>query len=112
MPQCARSLPAADALLMPPVPDAAYQAVLAAAKSGRIPQERLDASLRRILQAKARLGLNQDRFVDVAALNEKFGKTAWQETAQEISDRGDHSFARPASPVFLSMERSLRAVCL
>ncbi|MGB2667856.1 MAG: glycoside hydrolase family 3 N-terminal domain-containing protein [Candidatus Acidiferrum sp.] len=81
-------LAGSDALLMPPVPDAAYQAVLAAVKSGRIPQERLDASLRRILQAKARLGLNKDRFVDVALLNEKFGKTAWQETAQEISDRG------------------------
>jgi beta-N-acetylhexosaminidase len=26
--------------------------------------------------------------VDIAALNEKFGKTSWQETAQEISDRG------------------------
>ena len=81
-------LAGSDALLMPPVPDAAYQAVLAAVKSGRIPQERLDASLRRILQAKARLGLNKDRFVDVAALNDKFGKTAWQETAQEISDGG------------------------
>ncbi len=81
-------LAGADALLMPPVPDAAYQALLAAAKSGRISQERLDASLRRILQAKARLGLNNNRLVDISALNEKFGKTAWQETAQEISDRG------------------------
>lgn len=81
-------LAGADALLMPPVPDAAYQAVLAAAKSGRISQLRLDASLRRILQAKARLGLNKNRLVDIDALNEKFGKAAWQETAQEISDRG------------------------
>ena len=81
-------LAGADALLMPPVPDAAFQAVLAAAKSGRISQERLDASLRRILQAKARLGLNKNRLVDVDALNEKFGKSTWQETAQEISDRG------------------------
>jgi beta-N-acetylhexosaminidase len=81
-------LAGADALLMPPVPDAAYQALLAAAKSGRISQERLDASLRRILQAKARLGLNKNRLVDISALNEKFAKTAWQETAQEISDRG------------------------
>jgi beta-N-acetylhexosaminidase len=81
-------LAGSDALLMPPVPDAAYQAVLAAAKSGRISQERLDASLRRILQAKARLGLNKNRLVDIDALNEKFGKAAWQETAQEISDRG------------------------
>jgi beta-glucosidase-like glycosyl hydrolase/CubicO group peptidase (beta-lactamase class C family) len=81
-------LAGSDALLMPPVPDAAYQAVLNAVKSGRISEERLDASLRRILQAKARLGLNKDRLVDISSLNEKFGKTSWQETAQEISDRG------------------------
>ena len=81
-------LAGADALLMPPVPDAAYQALLAAAKSGRISQARLDASIRRILQAKARLGLDKNRLVDIDALNGKFGKTAWQETAQEISDRG------------------------
>jgi beta-N-acetylhexosaminidase len=81
-------LAGADALLMPPVPDAAYQAVVAAAKAGRIPQNRLNASVRRILQAKARLGLNQNRLVDIDSLNEKFAKRVWQETAQEISDRG------------------------
>jgi beta-N-acetylhexosaminidase len=81
-------LAGADALLMPPVPDAAYEAVVAAAKSGRIPEERLDASVRRLLEAKARLGLNQNRLVDIATLNESFGKTAWQETAQQISDLG------------------------
>jgi beta-N-acetylhexosaminidase len=81
-------LAGADALLMPPVPDAAYQSILDAAKSGRISPDRLDASVRRILQAKARLGLNKNRLVDIAALNEKFGQTGWQATAQEISDRG------------------------
>jgi beta-N-acetylhexosaminidase len=78
----------ADALLMPPVPDAAYEALLAAVKSGQISQERLDASVRRILQAKARLGLAKNRMVDIAALNSKFGSTAWQAESQEISDRG------------------------
>src|SRR6267378_2751974 len=47
-----------DALLMPPVPDAAFEALRGAVKSGRISKERLDASVRRILQAKARLGLH------------------------------------------------------
>jgi len=63
----------ADCLLMPPVPDAAFEALQAAAKSGRISKERLDASVRRILQAKARLGLNTSRLVDVNAINKKFG---------------------------------------
>ncbi|HXH65981.1 MAG TPA: glycoside hydrolase family 3 N-terminal domain-containing protein [Candidatus Limnocylindrales bacterium] len=77
-----------DALLMPPVPDAAYEALLAAVNSGKISQERLDASVRRILEAKARLGLQKNRLVDVAALNEKFARVAWQAESQEISDRG------------------------
>ncbi|HXC48280.1 MAG TPA: serine hydrolase, partial [Candidatus Sulfotelmatobacter sp.] len=81
-------LAGADALLMPPVPDAAYEALLAAAHSGQISQERLDASVRRILEAKARLGLQKNRLVDVAALNEKFGRAAWQAESQGISDRG------------------------
>ena len=77
-----------DALLMPPVPDAAYEALLSAVKSGQISQERLDASVRRILQAKARLGLRKNRLVDVEALNSRFGNVAWQAESQEISDRG------------------------
>src|SRR5438270_946953 len=52
-------LAGADALLMPPVPDAAFEALQAAVKSKRISRERLDASVRRLLQAKARLGLNK-----------------------------------------------------
>src|SRR5882724_6049868 len=78
----------ADCLLMPPVPDAAFEALQAAVKSGRITKEHLDASVRRILQAKARIGLNTSRLVDVNALNEKFGSASWQNEAQEISDRG------------------------
>ena len=81
-------LAGADALLMPPVPDAAYEALLSAVHSGQISQERLDASVRRILEAKARLGLQKNRLVDIAAMNEKFGLVAWQAESQEISDRG------------------------
>ena len=78
----------ADCLLMPPVPDAAFEALQGAVKSGRISKQRLDESVRRILQAKARLGLQNNRLVDVNAINRKFGSAAWQKEAQEISDRG------------------------
>jgi beta-glucosidase-like glycosyl hydrolase/CubicO group peptidase (beta-lactamase class C family) len=78
----------ADVLLMPPVPDAAYEALLDAVKSGQISQERLDASVRRILMAKARLGLQKNRMVDVSELGARFGSVAWQNESQEISDRG------------------------
>ena len=78
----------ADALLMPPVPDAAFEGLQNALKSGRISRERLDASVRRILHAKAKLGLDKDRLVDINAINHKFGHVAWQSEAQDISDRG------------------------
>jgi beta-glucosidase-like glycosyl hydrolase/CubicO group peptidase (beta-lactamase class C family) len=77
-----------DALLMPPVPDAAFEGLQGAVRTGRISQARLDASVRRILQAKARLGLEENRLVDVNAINQKFGHVAWQSEAQDISDRG------------------------
>ena len=77
-----------DCLLMPPVPEAAFEGLQRAVRSGRISKQRLDEAVRRILQAKARLGLNKNRLVDVNALNHRFGSVAWQKEAREISDRG------------------------
>jgi beta-glucosidase-like glycosyl hydrolase/CubicO group peptidase (beta-lactamase class C family) len=81
-------LAGADALLMPPVPDAAFEGLQNAVHSGRISIERLDASVRRILEAKAMLGLDKTRIVDINAINQKLGSVAWQSEAQNISDRG------------------------
>jgi beta-N-acetylhexosaminidase len=81
-------LAGADALLMPPVPDAAFAALKDAVKSGRIPRQRLDVSVLRLLEAKARLGLHKERLVDINTLNKHFGKVEWQHQAQDISDRG------------------------
>ena len=46
-----------DMALMPPDPVAAIEAIIAAVQSGQLSEERLDASLRRILRQKQRLGL-------------------------------------------------------
>jgi len=81
-------LAGADCLLMPPLPDAAFAALRHAVKSGRISRERLDASVLRILEAKARLELNNHRLVDVKGINAQFAEAAWQKQAQDISDRG------------------------
>ncbi|WP_017593449.1 glycoside hydrolase family 3 protein [Nocardiopsis potens] len=47
----------ADQLLMPPDPAAAFDAVKAAVEEGRISEERLDESVRRVLELKAERGL-------------------------------------------------------
>ncbi|MGA8014132.1 MAG: glycoside hydrolase family 3 N-terminal domain-containing protein [Candidatus Acidiferrales bacterium] len=77
-----------DVLLMSPSPDAAIAGLEDAVKSGRISEKRVDASVRRILTAKARLGLNKSRRVDVARLNEKFARPEYERQAQSIADRG------------------------
>ncbi|HXX43893.1 MAG TPA: glycoside hydrolase family 3 N-terminal domain-containing protein [Candidatus Acidoferrales bacterium] len=78
----------ADVLLMSPTPDAALAGLEDAVRSGRISKNRIDDSVRRILAAKARLGLDRNRFVDVGRLNEKFARPEYEDQAQAIADRG------------------------
>ena len=61
-------LAGADVLLVPPVLDAALEAVRDAVASGRIPMSRLDEAVMRVLRAKAKLGLNKSKLVDLDAL--------------------------------------------
>jgi beta-N-acetylhexosaminidase len=78
----------ADVLLMPPVPDAAMEALVDAVKSGRITEKRVDESVRRILEAKEQLGLDKKRFVDVERINQTFALPEYEQESQEIADRG------------------------
>jgi hypothetical protein len=78
----------ADVLLMSPVTDAAILGVSEAVRSGRIPMARLDAAVRRALEAKARLGLYRERLVNIDKLNTVVGQPAFQAKAQDIADRG------------------------
>jgi beta-N-acetylhexosaminidase len=75
-----------DVLTMPADLDASYHAVLDAVRSGEIAQQRLDASVLKILQAKASLGLQRVRLVDVAAIPKLVGSPANVAIGQRISD--------------------------
>jgi beta-N-acetylhexosaminidase len=75
-----------DVLIIPPDLDAAYRAMLAAVDSGEISRERLDSSVRKILQAKASLGLQRARLVDVDALDKLIKQPENAALAQKISD--------------------------
>jgi beta-N-acetylhexosaminidase len=75
-----------DVLIIPPDLDVAYHAMLAAVGSGEISRERLDSSVRKILQAKASLGLQRARLVDVNALDKLIKQPENAALAQKISD--------------------------
>ena len=75
-----------DVLTEPYNLDACYRAMLDAVRSGEIGQDRLDASVLKILQAKASLGLQKNRVVDVGAIPRLVGNPDNIATGQHISD--------------------------
>jgi beta-N-acetylhexosaminidase len=77
----------ADALLMPPDPEAAIQAVLAAIKTGRLTRARIEESVARLLAAKERVGLSRQRAVDLDAISDQIGAPEDQERANDIAAR-------------------------
>jgi beta-N-acetylhexosaminidase len=81
-------LAGSDVLLVPPVLDAALEAVRDAVASGRIPMSRLDDAVTRVLRAKAKLGLNKSKLVDLEALARTFDRPEFDRAALDIADRG------------------------
>src|SRR4029077_3134837 len=77
-----------DVLLVSPVLDAALEAVHDAVASGRIPMSRLDEAVTRVLHAKAKLGLNKSKLVDLDSLAQSFDRPEFARAALDIADRG------------------------
>lgn len=77
----------ADIVLKAPDVDAAIEAIKAAVKLGEITESRVDESVRRILHAKAALGLNARRLVDLNDVDRIVSSVGSQKIAQDIADR-------------------------
>jgi beta-N-acetylhexosaminidase len=65
----------------------AFLGIKAAVEGGRIPRARLEASARRMLTAKARLGLHRTRAVDLDRLPTLVGTRAHAAIARRVSER-------------------------
>jgi beta-N-acetylhexosaminidase len=76
-----------DVLLIPPNPGAAIEAIVKAVAQGRIKRARIDESVVRVLSAKVRLGIAQNRYVNVEALSDKLDVATDRERAQQVADR-------------------------
>jgi beta-N-acetylhexosaminidase len=74
---CKRAIEAgADVLLMPSDVPAAIDAVVAGIQEGRFTQARIDSSVRRLLVAKERAGLNRRRLVDLDSIRSIVGDSS------------------------------------
>ncbi len=80
-------LAGSDLLLMPADPDSAVNAMTAAVDGGRIGRERLDQSVRRVLEIKRRLGLFERRTVPLDSIMQIVGSKRFQDAANDIAVR-------------------------
>jgi beta-N-acetylhexosaminidase len=76
----------ADMLLKPADTDAAFRGVLAAVKSGRITEQRVEESARRILAAKYDLGLVDQRITPIDSIDRVVGSRDVVKLATEIAE--------------------------
>lgn len=80
-------LAGSDLLLMPADPASAIRAMVEAVNSGRVSRARLDASVRRVLETKQRLGLFARRTVPLEPILRRVGTAEHRETANSIAIR-------------------------
>jgi beta-N-acetylhexosaminidase len=76
----------ADLLLKPADPDAAFRGVRDAVLKGRLKEQRIDESVRRVLAAKYDLGLVTQRVTPLDAIDINVGGKESTELAKEIAD--------------------------
>ena len=76
-----------DVLIFPPDLDACYRSMMEAVSSGEISRQRLDQSVRKILEVKASLGLNKARLVDLSRFASEIAKPENLATGQSIADQ-------------------------
>ena len=75
-----------DMVVDPADIEGAYEALLTAVNDGRLSEVELDQRVRKILVAKAELGLNKNRMVDIDRLRESVGRPQDFAFAQQVAD--------------------------
>jgi beta-N-acetylhexosaminidase len=78
----------ADVVLYPPSVEKAFTGLKRAVESGELTEARINESVRRILTAKASLGLDKNRFTDLNKVDRVLGSLEHQRTARQIMENG------------------------
>jgi beta-N-acetylhexosaminidase len=76
-----------DVILHSPDDAAAFEAIVNAVKAGEIPEKQIDASVLRILRAKARADLHRNKLVNLDQIATIVGTRRNQAAADEVSQR-------------------------
>lgn len=76
-----------DMILLPPQPEVALKAVVEAVRQGEISEARINASVRRILEAKASLGLHRRRLVELKEIDRIVASPAHLDIARQAFEK-------------------------
>ncbi|MCW5966449.1 MAG: hypothetical protein KIT83_20600 [Bryobacterales bacterium] len=105
----------ADVLMIPPDPVASLDAIEAAVQSGRLTEERLNESVRRVLSLKAKLHLDENKLVNLEAIAETIPSPDYLQLARSVArkaitlarnERDALPFRRGANQCALVLNRS------
>ncbi|MFW6131410.1 MAG: glycoside hydrolase family 3 N-terminal domain-containing protein [Candidatus Aminicenantaceae bacterium] len=76
-----------DCILLPPEPEDVIESLVQAVRKGEISENRIDLSVQRILRAKARVGLNRNRKVNLELLDNIISSERHIQCADEIFEK-------------------------
>lgn len=101
-----------DVILMPADPYLARDAILNAVKEGRLTEERLDQSIRRILEAKTKAMVHKERFIRDDLVKFLVGTKQKEKTAKELSKECLTLVKRAEDALPLSKEKKTAVILL
>jgi beta-N-acetylhexosaminidase len=101
-----------DVVLDSPDPVAAFQGIRAAVDSGRLPRAQIEASVRRVLAAKARLGLHRTRTVNLESVPLHVGGRRHEAVAREVAEKALTLVKDERNTVPLGLPREARVLYL
>jgi len=100
----------ADVLLMPSDVTGTIDAVVAGVNEGRYREDRIDGSVRRLLELKRRFGLERARYVSLDSVRAVVGDTAHAAVARHVAERGIVLVKDSLRSVPLADRRTLRVL--
>ena len=101
-----------DVILHSPNDRLAFEAVVEAVKSGKIPEAQINTSVERILRAKARAGLHRNKVVNLDAISNVLGTRRNRAVAEEVSQRSITLLRDTNSQVPLKLPRDAQILYL
>ncbi len=102
----------ADILLMPPDEEVAINAVTKAVERGEISEARIDQAVRKILTIKSEVGLNKDRYINIANIGKIVGIQSHRLLAEKAARRSITVVKNDGNIIPLQYHQPQEILCL